>query len=158
MTTDELIAAVRDGRDRGETASVIAQFLGVKQHIVENIARRNGMCRERRYRTTEQEESIRAGYAAGTSTREIAALLGISKSAVCGIAARLNLTRHALSKWPFQEPIVDWKMPEPVALGCRWLHGDVKMKTATWCSDEAMTGSSYCQAHHKRCYSVQHQS
>ena len=54
---------------------------------------------------------------------------------------------------PFQPPgKFETQVLIPEAAQCRWIDGDVRLGTATFCASAKISGSSYCFHHHKRAW------
>lgn len=157
---ERLKQAAIDGLAAGLSAADIAERIGVARSTMSRLIRTHGLrpIRMRRDITDEQRDAVRSGYADGISVIEIACRIGTTRNSVIGIARRLGLShpcaRSGKRRGPVRrrEILPPWRMPEPVAGGCRWIDGDVKAKTATWCDAPQRHGSSYCSEHHARCW------
>lgn len=94
----------------------------------------------------ERTERLRELWASGMVTRMIARELGITKNAVIGKAHRLRLERRP-------SPVTRRVVALPVVtVGCQWIDGDPMRPGWVFCGAERRNGSSYCGAHHARCW------
>ena len=118
----------------------------------------------------ERERLLRNLWADGLSASQIAERLGgVSRNAVIGKARRLGLTARTEAIWkstrpvgrlnvsrprtqtaytPPPHPLVRPQSPES---HCQWIEGDVPGDWS-FCQERKRARSSYCAAHHARCY------
>jgi GcrA cell cycle regulator len=97
---------------------------------------------------------LRKLYALGVPTRIIAAELGMTKNMVIGKAGRLGL-EHPNSTSPvpiYRPPYRDIETPD--FRHCQYPIGNVGEPGFRFCGDPAKIRSSYCEAHHAKCYRV----
>jgi GcrA cell cycle regulator len=117
--------------------------------------------------------TLKTMLAAGSSSREIAEALGVTRNAVIGKSRRIGLNfaappgkppkpRRSRRKPPrpnVQFPFL--RRPKPKPTGpvhfkdlephhCRWIPG--QPSTMTYCGAERVEGSSYCSAHTRTAY------
>jgi hypothetical protein len=95
---------------------------------------------------------LRELYELGIPTRRIAAELGMTKNMIIGKAGRLGL-EHPNSTSPvevYRPPYREIETPD--FLHCQYPIGDVGQPGFRFCGDVAKIRSSYCEAHHAKCY------
>lgn len=108
---------------------------------------------DKRERWTDAADAIlRAEWAKGTPSRQIAEVLHKSKNSVLGRAFRMGLDTHPL--FSHRKPAPKPRMPRVDELGphgCRFIPGEPHGLDTVWCEKPTILGSSYCAAHHQLC-------
>lgn len=121
--------------------------------------------------TPGEDDAIRRWLQDGLTHSQIALRMGYTKGMICGRAARIGAKpqvrtaskvrarRSEREKLARQGVLpVQLQKPAPRVLqygrvsACQWIDGDVLSGTWTLCEAPVQAGSSYCPAHHARCY------
>jgi hypothetical protein len=120
---------------------------------------------------SDRGEEVRALAAAGMTQAMAAAAMGLTRSAVAGLANRNNVTfagkrpearRHRARVGERQPGVPAPEKTDPPARplpraaaggGCRYITGDAKARPVGWCEKPTWLGSSWCPEHHDVVYS-----
>lgn len=108
--------------------------------------------------SADQVAIVRANWGQGKSAKEIADLIGKSRNAVIGKAHRLGLKtpvkkkdgRRLKAKRRIMEKPRGKRRITKGASGCQWLDGEPRERQ--FCGAPRLEDSSYCEAHHARCW------
>lgn len=162
--TPEEEGRLAEMRNAGAGWDEIAAALGRGERAVRHRAsalRKSDVRIDRPKRDTSwkpwEDEILRKRRAAGESLAGIeAAMPGRTKNMIVGRAHRLGLPAPETRK-PAPKPRPRRRVDAGLARGCQWIEGRVPDcldddGNAPFCGEPVREGSSYCPAHHARCY------
>lgn len=119
--------------------------------------------------TADMESRLRALWDSGLSGSEIGRLLGVSKYSAVSKAHRIGLPGRPspIHRGPQRRPPGRWLIARmnslasacrrscevgPPPTRCQWIEGEPTASDDCKCLAPILAGSSYCPAHHRRCW------